>query len=461
METAMTRTIQNATAAMLALALAASGAMGQAESQVGPGGSSDELSLEEAVRLALASYPAVAAADAGVDRAAGARREAAARWYPTVALSGSATRFEEPMIVRPLHSFDPTSPPEFDQTLIQGEATVAYTLFDGGRRGAQVRQADAGLGAAAADLDRTRAVVTAAVASAYLGVLSAGEVLDAHARRLEALRAEEARVRALLTEGSAPEIQLLRVQAALESAEADAVAARSDLATAEAELARLTGAPPSRTRRDRLGTIDLSPRELPDRERTAEALASNPEVRAARQAVVAAGATKSAARGARWPTVDAFATYWERGGGDTAFDGEWGAGLKVSVPVFTGGAVRGRVEQADAGERAALERLRLAELEAGRQVDLALARAEEADARVAALTRAVESQAAVVRTERVALEIGAGVQTDFLAAEAELLSARAALVRARHGAAAARIDLARLLGELDQEWIRTNLEQRP
>jgi outer membrane protein len=455
------RTIQSATAAMLVLALAASGAVGQAESHAGPGGSGDELSLTEAVRLALASYPAVAAAEAGVDRAAGARREAAARWYPTVALSGSAIRFEEPMIVRPLHSFDPTSPPEFDRTLIQGEATVAYTLLDGGRRGAQAREADAGVGVAAADLDRTRAAVTAAVASAYLGVLSAGEVVDAHAGRLDALRAEEARVRALLTEGSAPEIQLLRVQAALESAEADAVAARSDLATAEAELARLTGATPSRTRRDRLRTLDLSPRDLPGRERTIEALASNPEVGAARQAVVAAGATKAAARGARWPTVDAFATHWQRGGGDTAFDGEWGAGLKVSLPVFTGGAVRARVEQADAGERAAIERLRLTELEAGRQVDVALARAEEADARVAALTRAVASQAAVVRTERVALDIGAGVQTDFLAAEAELLSARAALVRARHGAVAARIDLARLLGELDEEWIRTNLEQRP
>jgi outer membrane protein len=454
----MTRSIQTATAAILILTLAASGAAGQ----TAPGTPADQLSLGEAVRLALVSYPAVGAADAGVDRATGARREAAARWYPAVAVSGSATRFEQPMIVRPLRSFDPTSPPDFDRTLVQGQATVAYTLFDGGTRGARVRQADAGVIAAAAELDRTRSAVTAAVASAYLGVLTAGEVVDAHGRRLEALRAEQARVRALLAEGSAPEIHLLRVQAALESAEADAVAARSELATAESELARLTGASPARTRRDHLNMGIIIPGQTPSREEAVQTtLAANPEVEAARQAVAAADAAAAASRGARWPTVDAFATYWERGGGDTAFEGDWGAGVRISLPVFTGGAIRGRVEQADAGERAARERLRLTELEVERQVDVALARAEEADARLAALTRAVESQAAVVRTERVALEIGAGVQTDFLAAEAELLSVQAARVRARHGAVVARIDLARLQGALDEEWIQTNLERRP
>jgi outer membrane protein TolC len=58
----------------------------------------------------------------------------------------------------------------------------------------------------------------------------------------------------------------------------------------------------------------------------------------------------------------------------------------------------------------------------------------------------------------VALEIGAGVQTDFLAAQADLLAARAGLARARHAEMAAHIEVARLLGMLDEDWIRTNLE---
>jgi hypothetical protein len=55
--------------------------------------------------------------------------------------------------------------------------------------------------------------VTARVAAAYLAVLSSGDVADSHDRRLDALAAEERRVAALLAEGQAPEIQLLRVQA--------------------------------------------------------------------------------------------------------------------------------------------------------------------------------------------------------------------------------------------------------
>jgi outer membrane protein len=427
----------------------------------GGAGGGGGLRLDEAVALALRSYPAVSAADAGVERAQAVRREAAAARYPALQLSGSATRFEEPMIVGPLHAFDPTRPPAFDRTLIQGEATVSYTLLDGGARRARVRQAAVGVEVAGAEVAAARAAVTARAAAAYLAVLGAGEVAASHERRLDALRAEERRVRSLLAEGQAPEVQLLRVEAALAAGEAEAVAARGELTMAAQELARLTGASPEHTALDGLAAVTLRGAELPRREAAvAQALESNPEVVAARRAVAGAGASAALARSARWPKVAAFGTYWERGGGETSFSGEWGAGVQVSVPVFTGGAVAGRIEQAAAGERLAREGLRLAELETARQVDRALAAVAETAARAAALARAVERQEAVVRTELVALEVGAGLQTEFLTAHADLLTARAGLARARHAAVAAHIELARVLGALDEDWILTNLEWR-
>jgi outer membrane protein len=454
----MSKAALTAVVVMVATAGLAGSVAAQAGAGAGPEGA---LRLDEAVALALASYPAVAASAAGVDRAVAARREAGADRYPSLHVGGSVTRFEEPMTVRPLHGFDPAQPPDFDRTLIQGELTVAYSLFDGGERAARARRADAEVLAAGADAEGTRAAVTARVAAAYLAVLSSGEVADSHERRLDALEEEERRVRALLAEGQAPEIQLLRVQAALEAAEAEAVVARGELATAELELARLTGASPERTRRDGLVAVALRSDAAPSRSVAVEhALAANPEVEAARRAVDASKASASMVRSARWPKVDAFGTYWERGGEETSFAGEWGAGLRVSYPLFTGGAISGRIEQAEAGEWAARERLRLAELEAGRRVDEALAAVAETGARAAALARAVERQEAVVRTERVSLEIGAGVQTDFLAAEADLLAARAGLARSRHAGMVAHIELSRLLGTLDEDWIRTNLEWR-
>lgn len=431
-------------------------AVGQAAS-----GSENPLGLDEAVERALVMSPVLGAAAAQVDRAEAVGREAEAAWYPSVRLSGSATRHEEPMLVRPLHGFDPTETPPFDETLIQGEATVAYTLFDGGARSARIRRASRERDAAGAELERAQAAVTARVVVAYLEVVGGAEVLEAHAQRLEALESEASRVRSLLAEGVAPEIQLLRAEAALEAARAEAVAARSALETAELELARLTGVAPGRARHEALAPVTLKGAAVPDREAAvARARSSNPEVLAAQRAVAAAEAGVSLARSARLPDVDAFGTYWERGGGDTEFVGEWAAGVKVSFPAFTGGAVSSRIDQARAGTRAASDRLRQVELEVGRQVDVALARVEEMAARESALERAAKRQAAVVASERVSLEVGVGTQSEYLRAQADLLSARASLAQARHARLAAHVELARVLGQLDAAWIRDALEVR-
>jgi outer membrane protein TolC len=92
------------------------------------------------------------------------------------------------------------------------------------------------------------------------------------------------------------------------------------------------------------------------------------------------------------------------------------------------------------------------------QVDRALNAALQARARVAAMARAERHQAEVVRIEKLSLEAGLGTQTDYLRAEAELLRARSALVEARHGEILARIELARVLGELTPDWLAENLE---
>jgi outer membrane protein TolC len=51
------------------------------------------------------------------------------------------------------------------------------------------------------------------------------------------------------------------------------------------------------------------------------------------------------------------------------------------------------------------------------------------------------------------LDAGSGTQTDFLNAEADLLTAQANLVEARHAEIAARVELARVAGELSLDWL--------
>jgi len=60
-----------------------------------------------------------------------------------------------------------------------------------------------------------------------------------------------------------------------------------------------------------------------------------------------------------------------------------------------------------------------------------------------------------------ALEVGSGVQTDFLRSQAELFQARAAWVQARHQEVLASIQLARVTGDLTLAWFQENLEVIP
>ena len=57
------------------------------------------------------------------------------------------------------------------------------------------------------------------------------------------------------------------------------------------------------------------------------------------------------------------------------------------------------------------------------------------------------------------MQVGSGTETDYLDAEAALLSNRAALVQARNAEIAARVELARVTGQLDAGWLMRTLAQ--
>jgi outer membrane protein len=144
----------------------------------------------------------------------------------------------------------------------------------------------------------------------------------------------------------------------------------------------------------------------------------------------------------------------------TQFDvqGEWQAGVRLSYPLFTGGARSRAVSSASARRTLAEEQLRLTRLQGEETIDLSLTAVRESQARADAVETAVRHLAEVARIEQLALEAGAGTQTDFLRADADLRGARAQLIEARHMEILARIQLARTTGELSVEWLASTLE---
>ncbi len=444
--------------ALVGLTALSFAAEGRAQEAMG----GERLSLSEAVAMARETHPSLGAARAGEDAATAALGQAKSRWWPQLGSQAGVTRHQEPMVVAPIHGFTPEQFEriEFQKTLIQGNASLAWTVFDGGARVNGIRGARAGAAGAAAGRAATEMLLAARVTRAYLEVLTARGVLDAQEQRINALQAERRRVDQLLTEGQAAQVELLRVDAALAEAEAQQVATRTRLDLAERELARLLGVAPVETRFERLVPVRLSD-EAPPADRfdlAARAKSSNPELERSRQNVEAAEASHRVAKAAWIPAVNLGGAYqlFSSDAGNTTM--EWNVGIAVSYPLFTGGARSNAVGQAGAQARLAREELRLAELGIEEGVDRALNASLETQALVSALRRAVQLQMEVARIEQLSLDAGAGTQTDYLRAEAELARARSLLVEAQHAEIAARVELARVVGELTTEWLNSNVE---
>lgn len=418
------------------------------------------LTLHDAVRRALASHPVVRGADAAARGADAAVGEARSRWFPHLSSSATLTRFEEPMIVFPLHGFDgPVEQIAFDQTLIQGSVSLAWTVFDGGRRGARIRGARADADAREAALDATETELIADVTRRYLAVLTARAVLAAEDEGMRALRAEEARVAQLVREGEAADVALLRVQAALAQAEAGRLDAEGALEVAALALGRTLGidAAVPAVAMLRVSAEPPSPRA----ELLARVAERNPRLDEARAAAESARWARRAAVAAWFPQLEATGALQGYGSESETFTTEWQLGLRLSYPLFTGGERGNAVARAGALADAADARFRALLLDA----EDALDRAQTAVGTTRARTRAVESARThlteVARVELLALQTGAGTEAEYLRAEADVRRVRAQLAQARAAEVTAHVELARLTGDLTPVWLDRTVEIVP
>ncbi len=417
------------------------------------------LSLGEVVASALATHPSLAGAEASLDAAEAAAGQAKSAWLPTVAAAAVVTRYQEPMVVAPLHGFDPRNPPTFDETLYQGRATLDYTLFDGGARRARVRVETSAASAARAGVEATTEQVIAEAVSSYLAVLTAEEVLAAHRQRVEALETEHSRSQLMFAQGKAPRVAVLRTEAALSRAAAELESAEEQLRLDRRRLARVSGLEAARVMSAPL--VPTAPSSEPSLDAdalVADALEQSPRVTQAERRAAAARTGVAAARSAFFPRLALSGAYSAFGSPSAELQPEWNAGVQVSYPIFTGGARLRAVDRAEAEAVAAAAATETVRRQVADAVDQSVAAYRSARARAHALDAAVAQSEEVARIEALALAQGAGVQTDYLQAEADLLSARASLAEARHAVLEARVRLAQAAGLLSVDWVERMTE---
>jgi outer membrane protein TolC len=398
--------------------------------QTTPSAMSSPLTVDAAVGIALDRNPVTRAAAEGVRVAEEAAGEARAPYYPTLSVGASYARWET-------HAFLPeglvgsTIPSTIGPTDDWTAAFMGrYTLYDSGRRAADLRTALAYQRVAEHEAARVRQDLALEVRRAFYALVGArdGErVADTNlARAEEHLRlARERRAAGAVSGGDVVQAQVQVAEARLARVRVQSLVqqARGALNTAmglpvatpiETDSQEAPVAPPD--------AIDVS-------SGLARALTDRPVIEAAVQRALAATEAVSAAHSAFGPRI---AAEWSAGLRDSEFfptDRDWRAGVSVTWSLFDGFAKRHRL----AGGRAARARDE-AEVERTRQmvqaeVWSAHAKLREAHEAIGAAEVLIRDADENVRIARERYRVGAGTVNELLDAQAAL--ARADAVRAQ------------------------------
>ncbi|MDR7296838.1 MULTISPECIES: TolC family outer membrane protein [Roseateles] len=334
---------------------------------------------------------------------------------------------------------------------------------------AALREWDASRSQASAQAARLAAAEQAArarVAEAYFGLLSAEAQLATARANEEAFARQVSEAETRFKAGLSAQVEADQSRAYRELARSNTLAAELNLADAREALAQLTGAPAPALQPLRRA---LAAQPLPDdAEAWAQrALQANPELRALQLDVQAGEQRISAARAGHLPRLSVGVdTTRQRGDGVPALDAgrtPTQVALRLTVPLFAGGATAAAADRAGFQRDAARE-----QLEAGRRAVLREVRAQhlavgQGAVQLRAAQAAVEAAERALEATRTGLTLGTRSTTDLLLAIQTLAGAQNAQTQARHRHVLALLALNQAAGSLgDAELAAVNalLENR-
>jgi outer membrane protein TolC len=437
------------------------GTLGTSASAQGEAGPSADLSLAEAVKIALEKHPALRAASHQAAAAAAGTDQARAGFLPRVDFSEGFSHSDNPVYA-------------FGALLNQGRFTAAdfavdrlnhpdaisnwrtniagsVPLFMGGRTLLGYQQAEIGREAAERGRARVEQEIIFGVVRAYYGILLAREAqttVEAAVRTAEAnLATAEARTEA----GVAVASDALAARVRLARLKEEGIAAANQVRLARAGLNDAMGVALDQSFRI-TASLDLAPLRY-DRLEGLDTLAreQRPEYRQAALEEQRLEKEVLRAKGALLPTMHLIGNY-EINNHRFSSDGQdsWSVGVVLNVNLFNGGADRARIVEAQANHQRAValrERLSSAIALEVRDAYLALQTARE---RVAVAKDAVAHAEESLRIVQDRYEAGLTTIVELLDSETALTAARTNLTRTLYEATVGQARLDLNLGTLDR-----------
>lgn len=319
----------------------------------------------------------------------------------------------------------------------------------------ELKRADSQVAVAEATYRAAQQNLLVRVAQAYFDVLAAEDTLGAAEATLEALTRQLEQADKRFEVGLIAITDVQEARAAHDNARAGVIAAKRAVASAQEVLRELT----DKDYQSLVKPADAMPLDKPDpldeQAWVDLALKDNLDVVAARLNSDVASANVKIAQAGHMPTVDLFAQYSEdnrdatqtnqafdpsdplntgdRVGGSADSNGTSDViGLRLNIPVFSGGGTQSRVREQVFLHRAAREKLEGTMRSAERQTRDAYLGVIAEKARVQALQQAVKSSQTALEATEAGFEVGTRTTVDVLDARRRLFEAQRDYARSRY-----------------------------
>ena len=377
--------------------------------------------LDALQRQALANSPTLAAAGARLAQARAAVAASSASLFPQLGLGARAVR-QRISANRPLSNYATSNVSTVQNDFTTG-LSVNYEVDLSGRLQRAVEGAGAAAEQSAADLENTRLLLAADLASNYFNLRATDTELDVLSRSIALQRRALSFVGARRELGAASGLEVAQQQALLDNTLTQVDVLRRQRAVFEHALATLVGTPaplfavePAAQR----WALPEVPLGVPS-----DVLERRPDVASAERAMAVANAQIGVANAAFYPSITIGPSLGvESRSLASLFDAPslvWSLGVSAAQVLFDGGRIKANVEGARAGHDLAAANYRRVVLTAMQEV-------EDGITGLAALSRASAQAGTAVDSARRVLELATGRYEGGASTDLDVITAQQALL---------------------------------
>ncbi len=372
-----------------------------------------ELTLDEAVALALQNNSDIKISESEREKADWAVSEAKAGKKPSVNYNFTGTYS------------DPASKSTGSNESYDNRIALTLPLYTGGKAEGSIEAAKLGLKSADLGIEKAKQQIKLDATTGYFNILQTANLVKVAQESVDGLTAHLKNVQAQYDVGTVAKSDMLRSEVELADADQKLIIAKNNLELAVASFNNVTGLPLDTQINPKQSALAYMANNQTLSDSITYSLANRPEVAQADANVAVAKQQIKIAGADKKPTVSLTGyTDWNDTDLPGADNDNWGASVTASYKLFDSGLAKSKVRQADAGLNKATEQARQSRDSVQLEVRQAFLNMKEAEKRIETSKVAVDKAEEDFKIAQVRYSAGVGTNLDVIDAQLALTQAK-------------------------------------